>query len=174
MVIFRQTIRSGIAQSSLPDLESGNMRAQTGCLLLVASSLLAAQTSQELRSRYGAPNRERFAARPGISVTVEYDSHGLVCEELLEPPQPLLRAPNQDAFMSSDAVTDVLEELVPLGSRGPQIGSMITNSGCNQMRLTDYLLVSITRSTHNCLPLRPEREMRAALSFKRDTCQNHR
>ena len=150
------------------------MRLLMGCSLLVASSLLAAQTSQDLRSRYGDPTRERFTARRGISVTVEYDSDGLACEEVLEPPQPLLAEPNSDTFMSSDAVTDVLEELVPLSSRGPQIGSIISNSGCNQMRFTDYLFVTITRSTHNCLPLRPEREMRATVRFKREACRRQR
>lgn len=147
------------------------MRVLVVCLLATALTL-AAQTSRELRTRYGEPSRERFAARPGISVTVEYDSNGLAHEELLEPPQPLLRQPNAETFMSSEAVTEVLEELVPLSSRGPEIGGMVTNSGCNQLRVTDYLFVSITRSTHNCLPLRLDREMRATVTFKRNAHQN--
>jgi len=76
--------------------------------------------------------------------------------------------------MSSDAVTEVLEELVPLTSRGDVIRSILTKSGCNEIGTTDYLHVSITRATHNCLPLKPEREMQAMVIFKRDACQEQR
>jgi hypothetical protein len=150
------------------------MRIGTVYLLFVLSSLLTAQSSQDLRGRYGEPQRESFTARPGIAVTVAYGSDGIVCEMLLEPSQPLLREPKPDEFMSSEAVTEVLAELVPLDSRGPQIGSMLSNSGCNQVRVTDYVLVSITRATHECLPLKPEREMRATVTFKRNSCRSER
>ena len=150
------------------------MRSLSGSLLILVSGLLVAQTSQELHSRYGDPDRERFAARPGISVTVEYGSDRLACEVLVEPPQALLSGVDQMSLMSSDAVTEVLEEMVPLGSRGSQIRSLLTNSGCNQVRLTDYAHVSIMRSTHNCLPLKPEHEMRATITFKRDICRTQR
>jgi hypothetical protein len=150
------------------------MRSLSGSLLILVSGLLVAQTSQELHSRYGDPDRERFVARPGISVTVEYGFDRLACEVLMEPPQPLLSGIDQTSLMSSDAVTEVLEEMVPLGSRGGQIRTLLTNSGCNQVRLTDYVHVSIMRSTHNCLPLKPEREMRATVTFKRGSCQTQR
>jgi len=56
------------------------MRPLIGYLLMVTSSLLTAQTSQELHNRYGEPDRERFAARPGIALTVQYGSDGLACQ----------------------------------------------------------------------------------------------
>jgi hypothetical protein len=143
------------------------------CLLIIASSLLA-QTSQEFHRRYGEPDTERFTARPGIALTVQYGSDGLACQVVLEPPQPLLNQENNALFMSSDTVTEVLEDVVPLASRGNEIGSFTTKSGCNELHVTDYLDLSITRSTHNCRPLKPEREMRATVSFKRDTCQSQR
>ncbi len=47
------------------------MRIFVGYLLVMTSSFLAAQTSQELHSRYGEPDGERFLPRPGIALTVE-------------------------------------------------------------------------------------------------------
>ena len=150
------------------------MRLFTYCLLLAMSSLLAAQTSSELHSRYGEADRERFSARLGITVTVEYGTDHLACQLLIEPPKPLLREENQVSFMPSDAVTQILEELVPLTSRGNEISHMLQESGSTQIRITDYLNLSIMRSTHGCLPLKPDCEMRATVTFKRDVCQNKR
>jgi hypothetical protein len=74
--------------------------------------------------------------------------------------------------MSSETVADILEEVVPVGTRGKKMGDLHTVSGCNEIELTQYEKVSITRSTHNCLPLKPEREMRATVTFKRVVCQS--
>ncbi len=42
------------------------MRLLVYCLLVAATSnLLAAQSSEELHSRYGEPDQERFSTRPG-------------------------------------------------------------------------------------------------------------
>jgi hypothetical protein len=69
----------------------------------------AAQTSGELHSRCGEPDRERFAARPGVVLTVQYGSDGLACQVLLESPQPLLND-EKNLSMSSDVVTEILEK----------------------------------------------------------------
>jgi hypothetical protein len=60
----------------------------------------AAQTSQELHSRYGEPDIERFTARPGIGLTVEFGSDGLACQELLEPLQPLVHREEQASYLT--------------------------------------------------------------------------
>ena len=53
------------------------MRFLTGCLLAAAGGVVLTQSSQELHSRYGEPDMERFTVRPGISLTVEYGSDHL-------------------------------------------------------------------------------------------------
>ena len=134
----------------------------------------AAQTSHEFHSKYGEPDIERFIARPGIGLTVEFGSDGLACQELLEPPQPLLHGEEPASFMSSDAVTEVLEEIAPAGLRGKETSKRITMSGCNKFEVVEYENLSITRSTHNCVPSSPNRDMRATVIFKRDACQTQR
>jgi hypothetical protein len=72
--------------------------------------------------------------------------------------------------MPPDTVTEILEEIVPAHMRGRETGKITTATGCNEFQVVEYENVSITRSTHNCLPLKPEREMGATISFKRDVC----
>ena len=150
------------------------MRVSIGWFVLMAACFSAAQTSQEFHSRYGEPDIERFTARHGIGLTVEFGSDGLACQELLEPPQPLLHREEQASFMSSDAVTEVLEEIAPAGTRGKETGKSTTMSGCNKFEVVQYANVSITRSTHNCVPSSPDRDMRATVTFKRDACRTQR
>jgi hypothetical protein len=133
------------------------------------------KTSQEFHSKYGQPDIERFAARPGIGLTVEFGSDGLACQELLEPPQPLLHGVEQASFMSSGGVTEVLEEIAPAGIRGKEIGKSTTMSGCNEFEIVAYeYLMLIMRSTHNGVPSSPNRETRATVVFKRETCRTQR
>jgi hypothetical protein len=76
------------------------MRVSIGCFVLVAVCFGAAQTSQEIHSQYGEPDIERFTARPGIGLTVEFGSDGLACQELLEPLQPLVHREEQASYLT--------------------------------------------------------------------------
>lgn len=134
------------------------------------AGLVFVQSSQELRNRYGEPDVERFAVQRGISLAVEYGSDHLVCQALIEPPQTLIHGEEAVPLMSSEAVTEILEDIAPTDERGKVVQTITTN-GCNEFQILEYENVSITRSTHNCLPLKPEREMRATAVFKRDTCR---
>lgn len=146
------------------------MRILPGCLLVAVGTLVVTQSSQELRNRYGEPDLERFIARPEIGLTIQYGSDHLACQVLIEPPQPLIYTEAKVPLMSSEAVTEILEETAPAQMRGKESGKAITMSGCNEFQIVEYENVVITRSTHNCLPLKPEREMRATIAFKRDIC----
>ena len=146
------------------------MRILIGCLLVVTASVVLTQSSQEFHSRYGEPDMERFTARPGISVAVEYGSDHLACQVLIEPPQSLIHQEEHVPLMSSEGVTEVLEEVAPIAMRGKQINGSITFSGCNQFRLTDYENISIMRSTHTCDPASREQDIRTAITFKRGIC----
>jgi len=149
------------------------MRILVGCLLVVAVSVAVAQTPEDLRRRYGDPEVERFKARPGIGLTVEYGSDRLACQILIQPPEHILSSQEQEArFMASETVTDILDEVVPLATRGKKNYEFHKVSGCNAFDGTEYENVRITRSIHTCLPLKPEREVRATVIFKRDTCRS--
>jgi hypothetical protein len=96
---------------------AGAMRIVVGCMLVVAGSVVLTQSSQDLHSRYGEPDRERFSARPGISLTVEYGSDHLACNARLSLPQPLTYTEENVRLMSSEGVSEVLEEVAPVAMR---------------------------------------------------------
>src|SRR6267154_4276588 len=146
------------------------MRVVAGCLLVAVGSVVLTQSSQNLHNQYGEPDRERFAARPGISLTVEYGSDHLACQALIEPPQPLTYKEEHVPLMSSEGVSEVLEEVAPVAMRGKEISAGSLQTGCNVASLSEYENVTIMRSTHNCLPLKPEREIRTTIGFNRDAC----
>jgi hypothetical protein len=84
----------------------------------------------------------------------------LACQALLELAQPLLHRQQQASFISSDAVTEVLEEIAPAGVRGEETGRTITMSGCNKFEVVEYQNLSITRSrsarqTYGTPPMEP-------------------
>jgi hypothetical protein len=146
------------------------MRILVGSFLIATASVLLSQSSQDFHNRYGEPDRERFAARPGISLTLDYGFDHLACNALIEPPQPLIYRENDALLMSPEAVTEILEEVAPASMRGKETGKTITAAGCNEFQIVEYENITITRSTHNCLPLKPERDMRATVAFRRDIC----
>lgn len=139
--------------------------------MLLAAYLANPQSSSDLRSHYGEPDLERFIVRPGIALTVEYGSDGPACEMLIEPPLPLFHGDEQTLYMSSDAVTSVLDDLLPIGMRGQELGHFILEMGRNTYEVTQYENASIGRSTDEGVPLKPDREIRANVIFKRDVCQ---
>jgi hypothetical protein len=146
------------------------MRIVAGCLLVAVGSVFLTQSSQNFHNRYGEPDRERFSTRPGISLTVGYGSDHLACNALIEPPQPLTYTEERVPLMSSDGVSEVLEEVAPITMRGKEINASVLVSGCNEARVTEYENVSIMRSRHTCDPSSLDQDVRTAITFKRDTC----
>jgi hypothetical protein len=147
------------------------MRNITACLLFAFLNVVLAPSSQELHTRYGEPNLERFMARPGIAVSVEYGADGAACSVLIEPPRPLLRREENGPLMLSDTVTDILEEIAPVGTRGPGVLTEISAMGCSELRQTDYQEMTIGRQRDNCESGKPEHEVRATVTYKRDVCR---
>ncbi len=113
---------------------------------------------------------ERFSARPGIDLTVQYGSDHLACQALIQSPELLIHQEQQAPLMSSDGVSDVLEEIAPAAMRGKETFTGITVSGCDEARITDYDNVSILRSRHTCDPLSHDQDVRTTITFKRDVC----
>lgn len=147
------------------------MRCWFGCVLVGIAGLALAPNSQELRNRYGEPDVERFIVQPGISLTVEYGSDHLTCQAMIGPPQTLIHRDETARFMSPEAVIEILEAIAPQNERGKEINRSSTEIGCNEFQVLEYENVTITHLTHNCLPLKPEREMRATAEFKRTACR---
>ena len=147
------------------------MRIIATCLILAAASGVLAPSSQELHNRYDEPYLESFMARPGIGLTVEYGSDHSACGVLIEPAHPLFHPEESLPLMSSDTVTEILEEVVPVKMRGMSIASSIESMGCAESRRTQYQGLTIDRVRNNCLSPTPEHEVRATIAYTRDVCR---
>src|SRR5580704_13936678 len=108
------------------------MRILATCLLAAASALALAPGAQDLRKHYGEPDTERFIARPGIGLTVQYGSDHLACQMLIESPRQLFLQKNSEGtLLSPDKVTEILDEVVPISTRGKEINHSVAETGCN-------------------------------------------
>lgn len=146
------------------------MRILISPLLIVATGLLGAQTSQHLRVRYGEPDIERFIVASDIGLTVQYGSDGLACQMVIERKQPLLHSEQSLTYMSPEAVGELVDEVVPRSSRGRELNSILESMGCAEGRIQEYENVWIGHFSDVCVPLKPERESRATVVFKRTAC----
>ena len=146
------------------------MRFLVACLAIAAASAALPQSSKELHNRYGEPTLERFQARPGINVTVEYGSDHLACQLVIEPPQTLIHQEEQTQLMSSEDVSEILEEVAPVASRGNVISRNSFQASCGVGNLTDYENVTIMRGMSACESSNPNRDSRTQIIFKRDAC----
>ena len=71
----------------------------------------------------GNRTMERFAVRSGITLTAEYGPDRIACELLIAPSQTLIELQTPIPPMSSKGVSDVLQEVLPVATRGKQIDS---------------------------------------------------
>jgi hypothetical protein len=148
----------------------GSMRILAGCLLVAASTAFVAQSSDELHAKYGQSDLERFQVRPGIGLTVQYGSDRQACQIVIGPLQPLIHQEGQSQFISSESVSEILEEVAPVAARGKQIIDGSFQSSCAVGTVTDYENVTISRGTSACRAASPDRDSGVQIIFKRDIC----
>lgn len=159
-----------IAERAATNYNQHVKRIFVGCLLIAVGSVVLTQSSEELRNRYGEPDLERFAVRLGINLTVQYGSDHLVCQALIAPPQSLIHQDEQTSLMPSEGVSELLEEIAPVATRGKLINEGSFQSGCNVGRFTEYENVWIMRARHECDPSSQDRDATTSITFKRDIC----
>jgi len=146
------------------------MRILVAFFLIGTASLSLAPRSQELRSHYGEPDIERFTAAPDIGLTVEYGSDGLACQIVVERKQSLLHDKQAEKYMRPEVASRLIDEIVPPASRGHEVNSFLESMGCAEGRGQEYENVWIAHYSDVCVPLKPERESRATVVFKRQAC----
>ena len=142
-----------------------------GCLILAAGSIVLAPSSQDLQKKYGEPVSGHFAVTSGVSLTVQFGPDNLVCHAVIEPPASLANKNGESVLMPAAVVSDVIAVVAPASIRGKQLNEITSTDGCNIARITDYENVTIARMTHECLPMKPDQDVRASINFKRAVCQ---
>ena len=120
-------------------------------LFLLIATNAAAQTSAELRARYGEPRViwledgrpvfESYLVRPNILMKVIYTAKGQPCEVRINPEkpsgEPTLKTEYTPAgdLMRTATVIEIINELAPVEQRGKKIGDGSMNGGDDEMKL---------------------------------------
>ena len=95
-------------------------------IMLVAMSVMLAQSPEELKRKYGVPIAETYTVRAAIEVTVMRRSDGRITELIIAPKHEKSLVRSRNVTFTREAATEVLDELVPVGERGkPRIGAFI-------------------------------------------------
>jgi hypothetical protein len=95
----------------------------------VLSGTLGGQSREVFKKKYGEPVSETFLVRPDIAVTATYAKDGRIIE-LLVAPRTAGLIKSRGTTLSRDAVTAILDELVPLSERGKHLISGFENVAC--------------------------------------------
>jgi hypothetical protein len=146
-----------------------------GCLLTVVQTDVSAPNPQELHKLY-EPTMERFVVHSGITLTVEYGPDGRACQFLIAPKQALVELQSPIPPMSSESVSELLRQLLPIAMTGKQINSTAAQvNEAKTLLTTDYENVSVRRicSSPSCISSNENQDLRTVVVFKRDTCPKH-
>lgn len=113
---------------------------------LLVPVLGGAQTPDDLRQRYGAPDRRgRYAVRPNVAASVARQSDGRVSRILIEPRDSGTSAKGPGRQIPERAAAEVIDELSPAAERGALLNSLNFSAGCTSIRADDYEQVRISR-----------------------------
>jgi hypothetical protein len=135
-----------------------------------------APNAQALHKRYGDASIEFFDVGGGIALAVQYGPDRVACELLIGHEQSLIQRDSQPPPpVSSAAVSDLLQELVPVATRGKQIAADTTSIETTTLLKTDYETVSIRRecSAPSCVSSNQNQDIRTLVVFKRSVCPTH-
>ena len=86
-------------------------------------------------------------------------------------PRPLIHPEGETQFVSSESISEILEEVAPVAARGKQIsGNGGFQSSCAVDSISDYENPTISPVTSACRAASSDRNSGAQIIFKRDAC----
>jgi len=105
------------------------LQVKTLVILLLMCTSIVAQSRDGLKKKYGPPVADTYLIRPGIIVTVSYDSTGQVTEMLIAPQlTDLIKTKSRG--LSHEILEEVIDELIPVSERGQGRYAGFLNIGC--------------------------------------------
>jgi hypothetical protein len=115
--------------------------------LIVTSSAIAQVNASSLRATYGPPlDRETFEVRPGIELIVDYGPNKQACRIQL-PSGDLYAGSAPAGSITKQQIDEVIEELVPLSTRGKDGNRMVMETGAHMISIVEYEQVKISEMT---------------------------
>lgn len=147
------------------------MRIVISCLAALALTAAVPQTSREFYARYGRPDAERFVVRPDLVLSVEYGDDNDACKMRIEPRHVLTHSSSEDQPVPIDELTSVLNETVPPGTRGKELGpGKLFGAWAGAPPPTEYKNVTIIEEFTS--GMKPLKMSSIAVLFKRPACDS--
>ena len=119
-------------------------------MLLLLFSLVPAkaQTSGELRQKYGNPDdKGRYVVRPGVMMSVTAASNGKVSDVWIEAQSaPQLDDPAEKGIPQK-ILAGLINEFAPISRRGRYIRSLTFSGGCTSIAGTEYEHVTVQQTS---------------------------
>jgi hypothetical protein len=105
-------------------------------VFLLVAVVATAQTSSTLREKYGQPTSDTYDGQPveiykvrhDMKVTVRYTKHGDVCSMFIAPLSETTNG--KPSLLKSNALDEVIDELVPKDQRGKYLMGTFLNITC--------------------------------------------
>lgn len=126
-------------------------------MLVVAVAPCLAQTSTELRRKYGEPKTlshkssrilvERYTVRPNILMTVKFADGGRACELRIEPARTRTQNARRAEIIEAAAAEQIIQELTPSSERGRLINTSDAQFSCASIIFQQYERVMIAVTT---------------------------
>jgi hypothetical protein len=142
----------------------------TFVLLLAIVALDIPPTSQDLHTKYGHSDVERFRVRPDLDMTVQYGSDGCLCQVVLAAPAAITETWSIATYVRSDEMLAVTDEMAPPQSRGDLINSGSFQASCGLGSMFDYQNVLIERGWTACPTTPGQTDSSTRIMFKRKGC----
>ena len=112
-------------------------------LLLTGLSLkVSAQTPEEFKQRYGAPQSGVYTVRAGIGARIAFNANNQASEIEVAP----LRSEAPRSAISATEAAKILDELMPVGRRGKLVTRGRYAASCAMGHFEDYENASISWS----------------------------
>jgi len=146
-------------------------------VFLLAAIIATAQTPSKLRQKYGPPTAdiydgqpvEIYKVRPDMKVTVRYTKHRDVCSMYIAS---LETTNGKPSLLKSQALNDVIDELVPQDQRGKYLMGTFINIIClpdNDCSGTEENYQKVLIHKHGSLDAHPY----GSISWKGRACAQH-
>ena len=97
-----------------------------------------------LRTKYGSPlSRETFMVMTGVEMVVDYAANGHVCRIQL----PAVGPTKDPGVMTTQAIDQFIDGLVPLTMRGKELNRFTLTSGPNSVSIVEYENVALSETS---------------------------
>jgi hypothetical protein len=117
-----------------------------GVMLLVFAPALSAQTTADLKNKFGPPDKHGYyIVRKGVRLKVSTEKEKI--REMVIEPDHAGSQVGVSSFIPAPTVNEIIAELAPVSLRGKHVRSVVFNGGLSSVAAEEYEQVTISTSS---------------------------